>query len=129
MTQIGGEQQQPVLARSEHSPRDSGIAVRNCHHVAEVIVWSLKLQLPTGIIWFRADIEHSAELSIAVAMGLNRPALLRTDHRPSLLDVNLQSVIGPKQFHQECIHVDSQLLVQPLECIQAMQLIQACFAR
>ena len=43
--------------------------------------------------------------------------------------MNLQGVIGPKQFPQECIHVDCQLLIQPLECFQAMQLIQSCFAQ
>ena len=89
--------------------------------MAEVIVRSLKLQLATWVVGLRSHVEHSTELRIAMSVGLDRAALPGTDHRPRFLDMNLQGVIGPEQFPQECIHVNGQLLVQPLECIQAMQ--------
>ena len=97
--------------------------------MAEVIVRRLKLQLAIGIIRLRSPREHITELRIAMGVGLDSPALPGADHLPRFLDMNLQGVIGPEQFPQECIHVDGQLLNQPLECFQAVQLIQSCFSQ
>ena len=129
MAKVRGKQQQPVLSWRKHTPRNSCIPIRDGHHVAKVIVRRLKLQLTTGVIRLRSHIEHSTELRIAVGMGLDRAALPSADHRPRFLDMNLQGVIGPEQFPQVSIHVDGQLLIQPLECFQAVQLIQSCFAQ
>ena len=129
MAKVRGKQQQPVLLWSKHTPRDSCIPIGDGHHVAEVIVRRLKLQLTTGVVGLRSHVEHSTELRIAMGVGLDRPALPGADHWPCFLDMNLQGVMRPEQFPQECIHVDSQLLVQPLKCFQAMQLIQSCFAQ
>ena len=100
----------------------------NRHQMAEVIVRCLKLLLATWVVKIRSHVEHITELRIAVSVGLDRAALTGTDHSPRFLDMNVQGVIGPEQFPQECVHVNGQLLFQPLECTQTMQLIQTRFA-
>ena len=95
--------------------------------MANEIVRCLKLQLATWVVGLRSHVEHSTELLIALSVGFDCAALPGTDHSPRFLEMNVQGVIGPEQFPQECFYVNGQLLIQPLECIQTMQLIRTRF--
>ena len=97
--------------------------------MAEVIVGRLKLQLPALVRRIRHHGEHSAQLGVAVAVQIHRSAIRRTHHRPGLLDVGHQTVIRAQQRTEIGRNVLSQLPVQPLEGIHAMQLIQAGMAQ
>ena len=97
--------------------------------MAELIVGRLKFQLPTLVRRIRQHVEHRAQLGVAVAVKIHRSAILRTHHRPGLLDVSHKTVIRAQQRTEIGRNVLSQLPVQPVELIQAMQLIQAGMAQ
>ena len=97
--------------------------------MAEVIVGRLKFQLPALVGGIRQNVEHRAQLGVAVAVQIHRSAIPRTYHRPGLLDVGHKTVIRVQQRTEIGRNVLSQLPVQPLERIHAMQLIQAGMAQ
>ena len=93
MAQVRGEHQKTVGQRREHTTRDSRVAVRNRHHMAEVIVWCLKFQLPALVGRIRQHVKDRAQLGIAVAVEIHRSAIPRTHHGPGFLDMGHKAVI------------------------------------
>ena len=59
-----------------------------------------------------------------MGVGFDRSPLLRTDHRPGLLDVDFKPVGRPEQLLQEPTHMQGQLTVQPLKGLQSIHLFQ-----
>ena len=94
MTQIGGEQEQSMPLWSEDPSRRGRILIRNRHDVTEIIIGRLEFQLTRVVSMFRADVEDRAQLGVAMAVGLNRSTVIGTNHRPSLLNVDLRR-FGP----------------------------------
>ena len=114
---------------SEDPSGRGGFLIRNRHNVTEIIIGCLEFQLTGVVSLVRADVEDRAQLSIAMGVGLNRSTVIGTNHRPSLLDVDLQPVIRPEQFLQIRGGAPCQLLIQPLERVHPVQLIQAGMAK
>ena len=86
-----------MLFGSEHSSGDGCIAEGNGHHMAEVIIWGKKLQLPRRIFGFRFHIEHRTQLSIAMGVQLNLATVLSADDGSSLLDMTLEAMLRSQQ--------------------------------
>ena len=65
--------------------------------MAEVIIWSTKLQHSKSIISFRFHTEHRTQLSIAMGLQLNLATVLSADDGPSLLDMTLEPMLRSQQ--------------------------------
>ena len=97
MAQIRREHQQPMGHLRENTTGHCGLAERNRHHMAEVIVGRLKFQLPFFVRRIRQQIQDRTQLGVAMAGQINRYAIPGRHHGPGFLDVGQKTVIQAQQ--------------------------------